>query len=144
MRNIVKYPITLREIIDYLERLQGAVLAEDTVGDLRASMLELTISIMKAHPELPAQWSLHRPDVVEVVQALRDRSNEIERIARSCTAKMKQDQPEMYYALQWDVVIELAVQFVIHHPQGDANEDLVRNVLQQRLIDPSLGYIPYA
>lgn len=144
MRNILKYPMTVREIIDYLGTLQRAVLAEETVGDLRASLLDLAIAIIEAHPELPPAWSLRAPSTVEVVQAFRDRADQIERIARLTTAKMKQDQPEMYYATPWDEIIEAVVQVVVHHPEGFANEALVRDVLQRRLINPAIGYIPYA
>lgn len=47
MRNILEYPITNQERIDTLKQIQADILAEQSVGDLRAEILQECIDTIK-------------------------------------------------------------------------------------------------
>lgn len=47
MRNILEYPITNQERIDTLKEIQNEILAEESVGDLRAEILQECIDAIK-------------------------------------------------------------------------------------------------
>ena len=49
MRNILEYPITDKERIQTLEDLKNEILAQDTVGDLRAEILQECIDLIKSN-----------------------------------------------------------------------------------------------
>ena len=49
MRNILEYPITDKERIETLEQIKNDILAEETVGDLRAEILQECIDTIKSN-----------------------------------------------------------------------------------------------
>jgi hypothetical protein len=49
MRNILEHPITDKERIDTLEDIKNEILAQDTVGDLRAAIVQECIDMIKSH-----------------------------------------------------------------------------------------------
>lgn len=49
MRNILEYPITDKERIETLEQIKNDILAQDTVGDLRAEILQECIDAIKSN-----------------------------------------------------------------------------------------------
>lgn len=47
MRNIIEYPVTTDEVITVLSSIRDDILAEQTIGDLRAYIVELVIRNIK-------------------------------------------------------------------------------------------------
>ena len=49
MRNILEYPITDKERIETLEQIKNNILAEESIGDLRAEILQECIDSIKSN-----------------------------------------------------------------------------------------------
>ena len=49
MRNILEYPITDKERIETLEQIKNDILAQETIGDLRAEILQECIELIKSN-----------------------------------------------------------------------------------------------
>ena len=49
MRNVLEYPITDKERIETLEQIKNDILAQETIGDLRAEILQECIELIKSN-----------------------------------------------------------------------------------------------
>lgn len=145
MRNLVKHPITVSEIVSYLNRLELDALAEEKVGDMRPLLLSMAAKIVRAHPELPVVWSLTEPETSDIERAHGERADHIERCAREALFTMPhQRRMAMMLVVGWSAVEEELVRAVVDDPAGCSEEDVVRAVIRNRFSDPAEGYVPYA